>query len=253
MSIVIEHAFEVELHLVDLALYLPERRTLTIADLHLGFEDALHQEGVLLPRQHLAGIHQRLQKIFQTLDITPAQPLERLIVNGDLRHQFGPLSHQESKESFALLQWLVKRTRRLTLIKGNHDGDLSRLTHRFSSIEIKTSHQEQNCFFIHGDKIPDEIPDEIEWIVIGHEHPAISLRDSVTHRFETYKCFLVGTYGDKKLLVQPSFNLLVAGTDLTKEAVLSPFICENRLRVFSVYLIADDGCIYNFGPLKRLL
>lgn len=239
--------------LVDLALYMPEQRTLAIADLHLGFEEALQQEGVLLPRQHLARIYQRLQKIFQTLEITPARPLKQLIVNGDLRHQFGPLSRQESKESFALLQWLVERAQRLTLIKGNHDGDLSQLAHRFASVEIKQSYQEQNCFFVHGDQIPDEIPNEIRWIVIGHEHPAISLRDSVTNRFETYKCFLIGMYEDKKLLVQPSFNLLVAGADLTKEAVLSPFIRESCLKDFSVYLVADDGSLYDFGPLRRLL
>ncbi len=241
------------LQLADLALYLPLQHTLVISDLHLGIEDALHKEGLLLPRQHLTKVRQRLQKIFLSLAITAENPLNRLIVNGDLRHQFGPLSKQESKESLALIGWLTEHSKILTLIEGNHDGRLEWLAEQFPSVELKKSYLEEIFFFIHGDIIPDEIPDAAKWIVIGHEHPAISLRDPVTHRFETFKCFMRGQYQNKQLLVQPSFNLLIQGTDLCKAAVLSPFLRQNNLPAFLIYLVADNGTIFDFGPLKKLL
>jgi putative SbcD/Mre11-related phosphoesterase len=147
---------------------------------------------------------------------------------------------------------LCERAKILTLIEGNHDGKLDWLAEQIPSVEIKKSHCEGDLFFIHGDVIPPEIPAEISWIVIGHEHPAISLRDPVTNRFETYKCFLFGDFQGKKLLVQPSFNLLIQGTDLGKEEVLSPFLRQSRLERFFVYLVADDGNIYDFGPLRHL-
>jgi hypothetical protein len=241
------------LQLIDLAIYLPKLHTLVISDVHVGIEDALHREGLLLPRQHLTKIQQRLEKIFRSLKITAENPFQRLIVNGDFRHQFGPLSKQESKESLALLRWLTEYTKILTLIEGNHDGKLDWLAEPFSNSEVKKSHLEDLFFFIHGDEIPENIPNSAEWIIIGHEHPAISLRDPVTNRYEAFKCFLSGNFQDKKLLVQPSFNLLIQGTDLCKEEVLSPFLRKNSLGEFLVYLVDDTGKIFDFGPLKKLL
>jgi hypothetical protein len=247
-----ERAIASQLHLVDLALYMPETRIFAISDLHLGIEESLQREGVLLPRQQLGQIRTRLDTIFAKLNVSPARPLSRLLINGDLRHQFGPPSRQESREAVALLGWLAERADELILIQGNHDGKLEWLARRIPPVRIKKSHQESHCLFIHGDLIVAEIPCDVQWIVIGHEHPAISLRDPVTHRVETFKCFLIGSYRDKRLLVQPSFNLLVAGTDLTREEVLSPFLSQDRLKNFRVYPVADDGRIYDFGPLRNV-
>ncbi|MDW8140667.1 MAG: hypothetical protein RMJ90_00035 [Candidatus Bipolaricaulota bacterium] len=52
-------------------------------------------------------------------------------------------------------------------------------------------------------------------------------------------------------MVLPSFNQLVRGSDLTKEVPLSPYLKE--IEDFSVYPVSDDGVIYDFGPLRRLL
>jgi len=52
-----------ELQLMDLALYLQDGAVLAIADLHLGFEQALNEEGVLVPRSHLKHIEQRLRAV----------------------------------------------------------------------------------------------------------------------------------------------------------------------------------------------
>lgn len=255
------------LELVDLALFLPRMRALAIADIHLGIEDALRAEGVLVPRQHLAHVQHRLERIFKELHIAPSEPLQKIIINGDLRHQFGPLSRVEHKESREFLRWLAQWTEHIVLIEGNHDGSLQQFANE--RITVTKSYSEGGCWFVHGDLTPwppsrrgkweDSPPSlgegtgERSWLVIGHEHPAVGLRDPITQRTEVYKCFLVGKFAKKNLLVLPSFNQLVRGSDLLKEQPLSPFVQQSDLEDFSVYVVSDDGSLYEFGPLRRLL
>ena len=269
------------LTLIDLALFLPEHRALAIADIHLGIEDALKDEGVLVPRQHLAQVQHRLAHIFRELDITPSEPLQKIIINGDLRHQFGPLSRVEHKESKEFLRWLAQWTEHIVLIEGNHDGSLQHFANEH--ITVTKSYSEGDCWFVHGDEALTPNPSHPHpssplspprergrgegaktsrgarqggvraWLIIGHEHPAVGLRDPVTGRTEVYKCFLVGTFREHNLLVLPSFNQLVRGSDLLTEQPLSPFVQQSDLEELSVYVVSDDGQIYAFGQLRHIL
>ena len=85
-------------------------------------------------------------------------------------------------------------------------------------------------------------------IIIGHEHPAISI--SKNSRSETFKCFLIGKYKNKNLIVMPSFNILIEGSNILKEKLLSPFLKKSNLDDFEIYVVADK--IYNFGKLKNV-
>ncbi|MDW8140668.1 MAG: metallophosphoesterase [Candidatus Bipolaricaulota bacterium] len=141
-----------QLHLVDLALFVPQARVLVIADLHLGIEEALRHEGVFVPRRHLAQIQQRLARIFQELQISPQAPLSRLIINGDLRHRFGPLSKTETQETRQFLHFVRPFARQILLITGNHDGDLSRLQRELPNVIVTQAHREENCWILDGDE-----------------------------------------------------------------------------------------------------
>ncbi len=253
------------IELIDLALFLPQQRALAVADIHLGIEEALQDEGILVPRQHRAQVQSRLERIFQELHVTPSELLHTVIINGDLRHQFGPLSRTEHRESQEFLGWLTRWTEQIVLIEGNHDGSLQ----KFASerIIVTRGYREGDCWFVHGDQVLSPISSPSQgrraggegkvrapsWIVIGHEHPSVSLRDPVTQRVEVYKCFLVGKFARSNLLVLPSFNQLIRGSDLLKEQPLSPFVQQSDLEDFSVYVVSDDGSLYEFGPLRRLL
>lgn len=236
------------LTLIDLALFLPAEGVLAIADVHLGIEDALRDEGILVPRAHLAQVQQRLVRIFQELHITPSHPLRKILINGDLRHQFGPWSRIEHRESQEFLRWLEHWADQIILVEGNHDRSLQRWVSE--RVTVVKSHIENNCWFVHGDV--GEVS-QSPWIVIGHEHPAVGLRDPITRRVEVYKCFLVGRFAQKNLVVLPSFNQLVRGSDVLTEQPLSPFVQQSELEDLSVYVVSDAGDIYEFGPLRRLL
>ena len=142
---------------------------------------------------------------------------------------------------------LAKHCNEIILIKGNHDTILGPIAKK-RNVKIMGSVMVGNVLIAHGDKIPGkEILSRASSIIIGHEHPAISLKKGP--RTETYKCYLKGKYKGKSLIVQPSFNPLLEGTDILKEEILSPFL-EQNLDNFEVFVVEDK--IYNFGKLKDL-
>ena len=106
----------------------------------------------------------------------------------------------------------------------------------------------EKLLVIHGNKTPGEkILSEISTIIIGHEHPAVSIKEGP--RIEQYKCFLKGKYKKKDLIVQPSFNSIVEGTDILKDELLSPYLHQN-LENFEAYIVEDK--IYKFGKIGNL-
>ena len=100
----------------------------------------------------------------------------------------------------------------------------------------------------HGDKIPSKaLLRNVSTIIIGHEHPAISIREGP--RVEQFKCFLKGKYKGRNLIAQPSFNTMIEGTDVLKDKNLGPFLKQN-LDNFEVYAVEDK--VYRFGKLGKL-
>ena len=93
-----------------------------------------------------------------------------------------------------------------------------------------------------------DFPDRLEkTIIIGHEHPAIVLKEGP--RKEKYKCFIKGKFKRKNLIVMPSFNLVTEGTDVLLETRLSPFL-QRDISSFECWIVADK--VYYFGKLKGI-
>jgi len=227
------------IEIADLGLWIPKSRTLVFADFHMGFEEALNKTGVLIPRFHLKDVITRLEKIFAKV-----KP-ETIVINGDIKHEFGKISEQEWRETLKLIDFLAKHCKRLVLVKGNHDKTAGHIAGK-RGMETAGFFESGKILIIHGDKIPKSI-EKYSAIIIGHEHPAVSMRDS--GRVERFKCFLCGKYLRKTLIVQPSFNLVTEGTDVLREKTLSPFL-EQSLDRFKVYVAGDKT--YDFGRIKDL-
>jgi putative SbcD/Mre11-related phosphoesterase len=223
----------------DLGLFIKASNTIIFADFHLGYEEALNKQGILVPRLSFEDICNRLKPLL-------TRPYGTIIVNGDIKHEFGSISRQEWRETGALLELLRKSCRRLVLIKGNHDTIIGPIS---SDAEILDHIIIDGMYITHGHTLPgDRDFQKAKAIVIAHEHPAVVLRDKF--RSERYKCFLVGKYKGRALIVMPSFNLLSPGTDVSKERLLSPFLKQD-LSGFDVYIVGDR--LYHFGKLKELL
>jgi len=224
----------------DLSLYLKKEKILVISDIHLGFEQALSVQGVLVPKFQLKETINKLKKILKNLEV------KEIIITGDLKHEFGKILQSEWKDILEFLDFLLKKYK-VVVIKGNHDPVLKFITEK-RNLKIVDYIKVNDFFICHGDKIINNLDfHNSKTIIIGHEHPAISIKNN--NRIEKFKCFLFGKFKDKNLIVLPSFNVLIEGSDILKEQVLSPFLKQN-LDDFEVYVIADKS--YNFGKLINL-
>ncbi|HLC81106.1 MAG TPA: metallophosphoesterase [Candidatus Nanoarchaeia archaeon] len=227
------------LEIIDLALWLKKEQILIISDLHLGYEEYLQQKGVFLPKFQLAEIVKSLKSIFKK--VKPAT----IVINGDLKHEFGRVLKQEWKEVLQLIDFLLQNCRKLILIKGNHDLILGPIASK-KNVEIVNEHQINDILIIHGDKLVQKTT--AKTLIIGHEHPAITLKEK--GKIEKYKCFLLGKWKNKSLIVLPSFNPLLEGTDIVKERLLSPFL--SNISNFRVVVVGKEEA-FDFGKHISLL
>lgn len=225
---------------VDLCTYLADIKTIIISDLHLGYEESLGKQGILVPRT-------QYKKIIKHLDwITKEVTVEQVILNGDIKHEFGTISKQEWREVLRLIEYFEQKNIKITIIKGNHDTILGPIARKKQLKEVKEA-RHKNILITHGDYEPEKTA---PIIIMGHEHPAITLRDKA--KSEKYKCFIRGNYKKSLLIVQPSMNPLTEGTDVTKEQVLSPLI--TNLPEFEVFIVNDKTHeVLPFGKIKKLI
>lgn len=225
--------------IIDLGLKIG--KTLVIADLHIGFEEALNKQGILVPRFQFRDVYERIEKILKK-----ARP-DIVVVNGDIKHEFGKISEQEWRETLKVLDLLLQNCRKVILVKGNHDTILGPIAKK-RDVGVVDKYEVDNgkILIVHGDK-GIKLPRKTKVIIIGHEHPAVSIREGP--RAEVFKCFLKGEYKGRELIVMPSFNLVTEGTDILKEQLLSPFL-KQKLDDFEVYVAGDK--VYDFGRIKDM-
>lgn len=227
--------------IIDLCLYIKKEKILVISDLHIGYEEALNKQGIFVPRFQFKDTIERLKKIVDSVEIN------KIIILGDLKHEFGTISETEWKQTLAVLDLFEAKTKDIVLIKGNHDTILGPIA-RKKNLQILPYEKINDILFIHGDKIVENKDFKTSKIAImGHEHPAVTLREKA--KKETFKCFLLGSYKRKKLIVMPSFNLVTTGTDILKERLLSPYLKD--VSNFEVFIIENEE-VYDFGKIKGL-
>jgi len=220
------------------ALWLKEKRILIIADLHVGYEQDLLEKGIMVPHYQFKEIFKEIKEL---LKLNP----KKIIINGDLKHEFGKINKQEWFDIGTLLDFLLKKCE-VTLIKGNHDNFLKPIA-RKKDLKIEDFVILDDIAILHGHKIFMECLDKkIKTLVIGHDHPCVMLKEGL--KIEKFKCFLLGRYHKKNLIVQPSFIPFPEGRDMQKEPLLSPLI--KNVGNFEVFIIGDK--VYKFGKLKNL-
>ncbi|MDI6820285.1 MAG: metallophosphoesterase [Candidatus Hodarchaeaceae archaeon] len=231
------------------AVYIPEIDSIAIADLHLGYEGIMAEQGIFVPKVQF----EKEMKILK--EIMDKQKSGRIVICGDIKHEFSETSYHEFIEVTDLLTFLRGHLREVIALKGNHDNYLIRVTRRHG-IALYDELELGDFYFMHGHEVPERLlTAEATYIIMAHEHPAIVLYDEVGGR-EKLDCFLYGNVNDKKLLVLPAFSTFAEGSQVNtipREELLSPILRElvdvDNLRAIGI--AEEVGCL-EFPELRRL-
>lgn len=215
--------------------------TIIISDLHFGYETSLNSQGLMIPQY-------QFDKVIDSIDaIQEKAKADKIILNGDIKHNFGNISKQEWKEVLSFIDYLSDIYVDIKVIKGNHDNFTQYILNK-RDIVLEDEVVLGRYFITHGHKIPENIPGDVETIIIGHEHPCIGIRNQ--ERVEKVKTFLKGSWNDYNLIVTPSFTPISYGSDVLHEKTISPFIRD--VLSFEAYAVEGDE-VFDFGLVRDIL
>jgi len=200
------------------AVYFEELDLVAISDLQLGEETYLAEEAKLfIPQVQLKIM---LEEINAIKDQTKAN---RILINGDLKHEFKEATFQEWSEVKKLHEELKKLFSEIIVVRGNHDNYLLTISNKIG-LNVVEEHIEKGYLFLHGHKLPNDYKG-VHTIVIGHEQPAVILKSG----YDRVKLHVI-LYGKDKLghrfICLPAFSPIASGVEVNvtpKEELLSPF------------------------------
>ena len=220
------------------AAFLEDISAVVVSDVHLGYEDVLAMNGIFIPRV-------QSQMIYDTVDliINKYKP-EKFIINGDLKHEFSHNTPQEWSDVYELLRRIGEKSEPI-VIKGNHDNYVANIA---SKLNLRTydTYKEGRYTFHHGHK-------NFKWDdigIIGNEHPAVGLRDSVDSVLKLH-CFLY--FKKERLIVLPAMSIYAGGSDILKNEINSPVLKKVDLDEGRVYGLWDADGTIALGNVKGLL
>lgn len=184
------------------AVLIAPEEVLVVADLHLGCEAVLEEEGLSLPRVQTRKIQEYVHALID--DVAPS----KVVVAGDLKHNFSRNLAQEWDDVVRFIDGLEGKVA-LEVIKGNHDnylGSILREHHipftkesSFSGVRVMHGHQGSL----------DDCP-----TVMAHIHPSVSARDTSGIRVKD-PCFLFSE--ERELLVLPALSIMSGGVDVVTD------------------------------------
>jgi uncharacterized protein len=190
------------------AAWFPNERVLAVADLHLGYAWAHRLAGQLMPITPPTDTLPRLKELQRDY-----QPRE-IVVLGDIVHRAVAMESLE-KEMRELIETLSAQSQ-VTLLAGNHDRQLESVLQQWGlPAELAESREVSGNLLVHGDKARAVQHGNLR-IIMGHEHPAISIGDGVTTS-QKCPCFLVS----ETVIVLPAFSHWAAGTNIRAYELMS--------------------------------
>lgn len=234
------------------ALYHREMELLVISDLHLGLEGGMSAKGSYVPQFQLDGLLEDLDELRRRTEAT------RLLLNGDLKNEFKTSLYSEKKEIEKFLEKAQDLFDEIILIRGNHDTFIES-TVEDMGYELRDHFLEEKVLFTHGHISLEELEveeEEYSTVVIGHEHPALELKDEIGVK-EKVNCFLYGENKDgKTFIVMPAFSTISNGSgvnNMPTRELLSP-ILRNEINKNSMKAVAvsREAGLFEFPELRKL-
>jgi len=152
-----------------------ETRLMAIADLHLGWEMSLSGEGIHVPSQ----TPKLLKKL---IDLISEYRPNEILVLGDVKHTVATAEKMEWRDVPDFFNALRNRVPRISVIRGNHDGNLEALLPENIKMLPATGSALDDVGFFHGHQWPSPDLLKCTTLVMGHVHPVVAFRDPAGFR-----------------------------------------------------------------------
>jgi len=261
-----------------------DEKILVIADLHIGWEIALSQKGIHIPTQ----TSRMLRKLLKLISIYNPN---RLLILGDVKHTIAMAELGEWQDVPNFFEALKKRVKRISIIPGNHDGNLEPLLPENIEILSSSGTAIDEVGLFHGHKWPSPALLKCKILMMGHVHPVIAFRDPTGFRItrqvwvkvnckreklieillkkrhikiekspeETLRKHFKVTAKVSQLFIMPSFNEYLGGKPLNegmaeKTRIVGPILRSETVDIENaeVYLL-DGTYIGKLSQLKTLI
>ncbi len=219
-------------------------RILVVGDLHLGYEEYLNRTGVFVSRVMFREMIEEFDRVFGRVG-----KIDRVVLLGDVKHDFGHVLKQEWNDVLGLFEYLLGKVREIVIVKGNHDSILEPIVRENKRVVLRDYFIWKGYCFVHGDRAFKEMYDRNVGVwVMGHGHPSVKLGDGV--RVEKYRCFLEGRYQGRGIVIVPSFFQFSEGSDPRENNLRLAWDFE--LMKFRVWVVGENLKVLDFGKLGRL-
>jgi len=222
----------------DRCLILEEGPTAVLGDLHLGYESALEEEGMYIPRINTESIRDALNNV-----LSEYEP-KRMVLLGDIKHDF-KRSKRDARIEVRKIMDLLTEALDVVVVKGNHDNFLQNILSEIGLnavdyVDIGGFRMEHGHF-----------DSKIRPVVIGHEHPSIRIPGVVSGGMKIH-CFV----HQKKdgVIVLPPFSPFSSGNDLVLDGkcIMAPALSSSDYPEADIYGVSEVG-IMRLGKLKDVL
>jgi putative SbcD/Mre11-related phosphoesterase len=230
------------------AILLEKEGLLVAADLHIGLEDESEEKGIHIPAPILPTVIKHV--------ITPAKDLgcRGVILLGDVKHEFAEVTEPEWFGVKKLISKLREHSLDVEVVRGNHDNYIIKVLKELG-VPLHDPYLELSGILLtHGHKPLTVDGRGCRVVILGHEHPAITLKDDVgaKHRF---KAFIDLQTSGCRYLVLPSVSPLAYGSDFNEvpaDKMLSPILRTLDLSEAVPYVIEAGVAVKRFPKIGYL-
>jgi putative SbcD/Mre11-related phosphoesterase len=264
-----------------------KKKTLVVADPHLGWEVGLQEKGIHVPSQ----TPRILQKL-KTL-LSEHKP-DALVFLGDVKYTVVTAKLGEWQDIPEFFSELRNYVDDIAIIRGNHDANLEPLLPEDVKLLPATGYIVGDIGLFHGHKWPSPKLLGCRSIIMGHLHPVVVFRDPAGFKITrqvwmkvacktgeltgtllqkqgvkmegTIETTLRKVYGvkprTKQLFIMPSFNDFLGGRAVNEthpgkvlgsEALIGPVLRSNAVDVGKAELYLLDGTFLGTLNLLRQL
>lgn len=223
--------------------------TLIVGDTHFGMEAKLRRNGVY-DEQFSMRIFSKLKELILSHDV------KKIILLGDVKEDITVLD-SKTEEVLSRLSLLCE----VIIVRGNHDGGIEKCAN--ARIVPSEGFVYEKIGLVHGHAWPAQELMGCNYLVMGHQHPIISITDKLGKK-HTEPVWLVAEVNEEKivahykkfnkkikLILMPAFNPLVGSAiNLSSEEHLGPILNNNLFKLNDALVFRLDGT--SLGKLKNI-